>query len=115
MSTEHEYEQAADWAENDMTLKPRSATALRGSAAAELGRGLLSRATGGRPALDPSSCPGEHSRVRQVRVRQVRVRQVRVPADLGARLDEVARAQNRRVSEVMRDALADYISTHRAG
>lgn len=105
MSTEQDYDTAAEWAENDMTLTPGSTTAGRGTAAADLGRGLLERATGGRPALDPAAGPGHRSRVRQVRV----------TADLGAGLDAVARAQNRRVSDVMRDALTDYISTHRAG
>lgn len=105
MSTEQDYDAAAEWAEKDMTLAPGSTTALRGTAAADLGRGLLERATGGRPALDPAAGPGHRSRVRQVRV----------PADVGAGLDALARAQNRRVSDVMRDALTDYISTHRAG
>lgn len=105
MSTEQEYDAAAQWAENDMILTQRSATAVRGAAAADLGRGLVERATGGRPALDRAAGPGHRSRVRQVRV----------PADLGAGLDAVARAQNRRVSEVMRDALAEYITTHPAG
>jgi len=89
----------------DMSLARGLTTALRGTAAADLGRGLLERATGGRPALDPAAGPGHRSRVRQVRV----------PADVGAGLDALARAQNRRVSDVMRDALTDYISTHRAG
>lgn len=105
MSTERDYDAAAEWAEKDMTLTPGSTTALRGTAAAELGRGLLERATGGRPALDPAAGPGHRSRVRQVRV----------PADVGAGLDALARTQNRRVSDVMRDALTDYINTHRAG
>lgn len=105
INTEQQYDAAADWAETEMTLKPGSATALRGRAAADLGRGLVARATGGRPALDPSATPGEHSRVRQVRL----------PADLGGSLDALARAQNRRVSDIMRDALADYVNTHRAG
>ncbi len=105
MSTERDYDAAAERAEKDMTLTPGSTTALRGTAAADLGRGLLERATGGRPALDPAAGPGHRSRVRQVRV----------PADVGAGLDALARAQNRRVSDVMRDALTDYISTHRAG
>ncbi len=105
MDSDEEYDAAADWAEKEMTLKPSSATAPRGTAAADLGRGLIARATGGRPALDPSAYPGKHSRVRQVRL----------PADLAGRLDALARAQNRRVSDLMRDALADYISTHPAG
>lgn len=104
MNSEQQYDAAADWAEKEMTLTSGSATALHGTAAADLGRGLVARATGGRPALDPSAYPGKHSRVRQVWL----------PADLAGSLDALARAQNRRVSDLMRDALADYVSTHRA-
>ncbi len=104
MSTERDYQTAADWAEADMTLTPGSVTALRGTAAADLGRDLLRRATGGRPSIDPAAGPGQHSRTRQVRV----------AADLDSALDAVAHAQHRRVSDVMRDALTDYIATHRA-
>ena len=104
MSTDPDYSAAADWAEHDMTLTPGSPTALHGSAAADLGRDLLRRATGGRPSIDPAAGPGQHSRTRQVRV----------AADLDSALDAVAYAQHRRVSDVMRDALIDYISTHQA-
>ncbi len=43
-STEKDCQQAAEWAEHDMTVKPASATALRGEAAATFGRDLLERA-----------------------------------------------------------------------
>jgi len=104
MSTDRDYQAAADWAETDMSLTPGSPTALRGPAAGDLGRDLLRRATGGRPSIDPAAGPGERSRTRQVRV----------AADLDTALDAVAHAQHRRVSDVMRDALTDYITTHQA-
>jgi len=104
MNSDKEYYAAADWAEKEMTVKPGSATALRGTAAADLGRRMVARSTGGRPVLDPSAYPGKYSRVRQVRL----------PSDLAGSLDALARAQNQRLSDLMRDALTDYVSTHRA-
>jgi len=104
MNSDKEYYAAADWAEKEMTLKPGSMAALQGTAAADLGRRMVARSTGGRPALDPSANLGKHSRVRQVRL----------PSDLAGSLDALAHVQNRRVSDLMRDALADYVSTHRA-
>ncbi|MGQ0467662.1 MAG: ribbon-helix-helix protein, CopG family [Sporichthyaceae bacterium] len=102
---EQDYLQAADWAETDMALKPESRTALRGPAAAEHGRALLERATGGRPPLDPDAAPGQHSPVRQVRL----------PADLNEQLDAVAAAEHRRPSDVIRSALAEYLANRSAG
>lgn len=100
--SEQDYDQAAEWAEHDMTLKPGSTTARRAAAAAERGRELLERATGGRPPLDPNAAPGQHSPVRQVRL----------PADLNEQLDVVAAAEHRRPSDVIRSALVDYLATH---
>ena len=100
MTTKKDYDAAADWAEHDMTLKADSATALHGQSAAEHGRAALARATGGRPALDPSAEPGVHARPRQVRL----------PAEANTRLDEVAAMQHRKPSAVMRDAILAYLS-----
>lgn len=100
--TEEDYAQAAEWAEDDMALKPASTTALRGPAAAAHGRELLERATGGRPPLDPAAAPGQHSPVRQVRL----------PADLNDQLTAVAAAEHRRPSDVIRSALAEYLAGH---
>lgn len=104
----------ATWAEHDMVLAKDSPTALRGEAAAAYGRALLEnalggpeavqRAVGGRPPLDPGAEPGRHARKRQVRL----------PADLDAALDTLAAAQQRRASDVLRDALTDYVATHPA-
>lgn len=100
--SEQNYEQAADWAEQRMTLKAGSTTALRGPAAAERGRALLDRAGGGRPPLDPNATPGQHSPVRQVRL----------PAEVNDQLTARAAAEHRRPSDVIRSALADYLAAH---
>lgn len=65
------YHQLADWAENDMELKPDSPTALRGAAASAHARAMfeaagvdvaeLNKLIGGRPRLDPAAAPGTHS------------------------------------------------------
>lgn len=95
----------ADWAEREMTLKPNSATALRGSAAAEFGRATIERALGGRPSIDPHARPGQHSPVRQVRL----------PAEVNEQLAAVAAAEHRRPSDIIRSALVDYFATHATG
>lgn len=100
--SEQDYEQAADWAEQRMTVKVGSTTALRGPAAAEPGRALLERAGGGRPPLDPNATPGQHSPVRQVRL----------PADLNDQLTVRAAAEHRQPSDVIRSALVDYLAAH---
>lgn len=102
MTTEKDYQQAAEWAERDMTLKPASTTALRGAAAATHGRELLERATGGRPSIDPKARQGQHSPVRQVRL----------PTDVNEQLAAVALAEHRSPSDVIRAALVDYLATH---
>ena len=38
---EKDARELADWAEHEMTLKPKSRTALRGAAAAEVGEGTI--------------------------------------------------------------------------
>lgn len=105
MTRDHDYEAAADWAENKMTLKRNSGTALRGAAAAEHGRAALARATGGRPSIDPDAGVGQHSPRRQVRLATTVDRQLQV----------VAASQHRSVSAVLRDAVAEYLSTHPIG
>lgn len=99
---EQDYRLVADWAEHEMQLMPTSSTALRGAAAAEHGRAALERASGGRPSIDPRAEPGKHARKRQVRL----------PADVDQRLAALAAAQKRSASEVMRDALTEYLSSH---
>lgn len=100
MTKPKDYRAAADWAEQEMTLTDSSATALRGEEAAAHGRRELERALGGRPSIDPAAAPGQHARVRQVRL----------PADVNRRLEQLAGSQHRRPSDVMRDALAEYLT-----
>ncbi|MBM4636121.1 hypothetical protein GS482_30270, partial [Rhodococcus hoagii] len=57
-SKKKNYDEAADWAEHEMTLPENSKTARRGAAAAEAGRALLARAHAGRPSLDPQGQAG---------------------------------------------------------
>ncbi len=100
MTTDEQYQAAADWAENSMIVNSRSASALHGDAAAGHGRAALERATGGRPSIDPAAQRGKHSRVRQVRL----------PADLDPKLDQRAALQHTRPSQIMREALQAYLA-----
>jgi len=116
MRSEQDYQAAADWAEHEMDLsRATGGTVHRGAAAAAHGRALLEQAAGGpaeldkalrgRPSIDPDAVPGEHSRVRQVRL----------PAAQNDQLDALAASEGRRPSAVIRDAVAEYLTTHRAG
>jgi len=91
-STEKDCQQAAEWAEHDMTVKPASATALRGEA-------------GGRPSIDPKASTGQHSPVRQVRL----------PAEVNDQLAALAHTEHCSPSDIIRAALAEYIAAHTAG
>jgi hypothetical protein len=102
--TEKDYDAAAEWAEHDMALPENSRSALRGEVAAEFGRDLIERSRGGRPSVDPDAGPGEKSPVRQVRLPRA------VDNDLVA----LAASQHRNLSEVMREAIVEYLTTHRA-
>ena len=102
MTTEKDYQAAADWAEHEMTLKPNSRTARRGAIAADYGREVVERASGGRPSIDPNADPGQHARKRQVRL----------SAEIDQRLTALASAQQRSASEIMREALTDYLQGH---
>lgn len=103
-NTEKDFDAAAKWAERDMTLSKSSTTARRGEDAATYGKSVLERALGGRPSIDPQAAPGQHSKVRQVRL----------PQAINEQLDAVARQQHRRTSDVMREALSEYLATHAA-
>ncbi|HEY3556335.1 MAG TPA: hypothetical protein VGL05_02660 [Kribbella sp.] len=102
--TEKDYDAAAEWAEHDMSLPENSRTALRGQAAAEFGRELIERSRGGRPSIDPDAGPGENSPVRQVRL----------PRSLDNDLVAFAEVNHRNLSEVMREAITEYLSAHKA-
>ena len=98
----------------DIQPAGRRSSTKRGSAAAEHGRAALEaalrspatveRAMGGRPPLDPSSRRGQHAPARQVRL----------PASMNDQLAELAAAEGRKPSEIIREALATYLNTHRA-
>jgi len=109
--TEDEWDAAAEWAEQvELTESPR--TALHGEEAAAYGRAMMEaalggaaqveRAIGGRPPLTPNARAGQHARKRQVRL----------PAALDAALNDLAAAEGRRASDVLRDALTDYVAAH---
>lgn len=89
-------------------------SALLGDEAAAEGRSLLeqclggpeglARALGGRPSLTPAAPPGHRSPVRSLRL----------PRELSLQLDAQARREGRRPSDVIRDALVEYLDGHRA-
>jgi hypothetical protein len=110
-----EQEQAlVEWAAGDVRPAGRRPNARRGSAAAEHGRAVLEavlgsaatvdKAMGGRPPLDPSARRGQHAPVRQVRL----------PVSMNEQLTELAAAEGRKPSEIIREALAAYLNAHRA-
>ena len=101
MANAKDYQAAADWAEHAMTLKPGSATALRGDDAAKRGREVLAKALGGRPSIDPDAKPGQHARVRQVRV----------STEVDARIEVLAADRHVKASDIIREALAAYLAT----
>lgn len=101
--TKKDYDAAARWAEDEMELKSGSGSAVRGQAAAALGRELVERSRGGRPALDSDAARGEESPARQVRL----------PRKMSERVDALAKLQHRKPSEVMRDAIGEYLDAHK--
>jgi hypothetical protein len=104
MTKETDYEALSAWAENEMTLRPNSTTAKHGPAAAQAGRELLERVgAGGRPSLSGEDEPGASPR-----------RQVRLPRTLSQRVDALAKKQHRTASDVMREAVEDYVRAHSA-
>jgi len=105
-STEKDCQQAAEWAEHDMTVKPASATALRGEAAATSGRDLLdsSSRTWRTPVDRPEGATSSGE-----------VRQVRLPAAVNDQLAALAHTEHCSPSGIIRAALAEYIAAHTAG
>lgn len=101
--SEKDFDAAAEWAEHDMALKPDSESSLRGQEAASFGRELVERSQGGRPSIDPEATPGEKSPIRQVRL----------PRALNADLDAFARNHHRNASDVLREALSEYLAAHK--
>lgn len=101
--SEKDYDAAAEWAEHDLTLKRDSGTSLRGHEAATFGRELVEHSQGGRPSIDPDAAPGEKSPIRQVRL----------PRALNADLDTFAKNHHRNASDVVREALSEYLAAHK--
>jgi Ribbon-helix-helix protein, copG family len=101
-----------EWAEGDIRPDFTHPSSLHGAEAAASGRALmeaalggpeaLTRALGGRPHLDPAARPGTRSPVRNVRL----------PQQMSEQLDRLAQAQGRNASDVIRDALTSYLTTH---
>lgn len=99
-----DYDELAEWAEHDMTLPKDSATAKRGDDAAATGKALLERVGAGRPSL------AQDAGISGVSPK----RQVRLPQPLSNKLDELAQRQHRKPSELMREAVEEYIQKHSA-
>lgn len=94
----------AEWAASEAAeIRADDPGVLRGDAARAASRALLERAGAGRPALDPNQPKGAVSPRRQVRL----------PDQLNAKVDAIARQQNRTPSAVMRDAIEAYVNTHK--
>ncbi|RIJ71021.1 hypothetical protein D1871_15990 [Nakamurella silvestris] len=113
MRTEQEYAELAEWAETVDPAAIKGGTVRRGKAAATHARALLEAAAGGpeqlrqavgRPSIDPQAAPGQQSRVRHVRL---------AGADDQA-IDDIAAAQNRTPSAIIRDAVAEYVKAHKS-
>jgi hypothetical protein len=104
VSDKDRYDALADWAEHDMTVAPGDATIRRGAAAAEFGREMLERAGVGRTRLDPTEVVAGRSPRRQVRL----------PQALSDGVDQLAAAQGRAASEVMREAISDYLARNQS-
>ncbi|WP_433014517.1 ribbon-helix-helix domain-containing protein [Kribbella sp. CA-294648] len=101
--SEKDYDAVAEWAEHDMTLARDAEKGLCGQEAAAFGRELVERSQGGRPSIDPDAAPGEKSPIRQVRL----------PRALNADLDAFARNHHRNASDVLREALSEYLAAHK--
>lgn len=90
------YNRLADWAQSDAPVIHPS-RGISGDAAAAAGADLLRRA--GRPSLEESGATSPR-------------RQVRLPESLSKRVDALAEADGRTPSELMREAIADYVDAH---
>lgn len=109
------HRQMADWAENEMELKPNSPTALRGADAAAHARamfeaagidvGELNRMIGGRPSLDPNAAPGAHSPKLNFRV----------PEPVSEALTAQATTLGLSTSALARKILTEWLNSHQPG
>ena len=76
---------------------------VRFESAEELAQFIVNAHPVGRPNLGEDRAAGRGRSPR---------RQVRLPQDLNTRLDAYARAQETTVSDIIRDALTDYLDAH---
>lgn len=94
------YDKLADWAESDeREIHPKKGQS--GAESQRATRELLRRAAG-RPSVDPNAEPGAHAPRRQVRL----------PRELSDRVDDLARQENRSPSDLMRDAINQYVAAN---
>ena len=112
-TTAAERDQAAErWAEGEMTLPARSASALRGDAAAAHGRAMLEDALGGPEAVD-AAVRGRKTLGTDRPAGRSPKRQATLPEELdqrGLAFIEAGGAQD--YSALMRTALAEYLDHH---
>ena len=103
---------AARWAEQEMTLPQRSATALRGAAAAAHGRSLLEDALGG-PEAVAAAVRGRKTLGTDRPAGRSPKRQATLPAELDQRALAFVRSGGAHdYSTLMRTALAEYLDHH---
>ena len=98
MIDQDRYDKLADWAESDdREIHPEKGES--GAASQTATRELLRRA-GGRPSVDPHAEPGAHAPRRQVRL----------PRELSDRVDALAKQEKCSASDVMREAISQYVT-----
>lgn len=103
---------AARWAEQEMILPARSATALRGEAAAAHGRSLLEDAMGGPEAVE-RAVRGRKTLGRHRPAGRSPKRQATLPEELDRRgLAFIEAGGAHDYSALMRTALAEYLDHH---
>lgn len=95
---QNHYNKLADWAESDeREIHPENGES---GAVSQGATQELLRHAGGRPSVDPNAEPGSHAPRRQVRL----------PRTLSDRVDDLARRDNRSASDLMREAIAEYVA-----
>lgn len=109
------YRRMAEWAENEMELKPDSTTALRGGDAAAHARAMfeaagldvadLNKVIGGRPSLDPDAAPGTRSPKLNFRV----------PAPVNQALTAQAGVLGMSTSALARKIIEEWLNAHQPG
>ncbi|MBA3019649.1 ribbon-helix-helix domain-containing protein [Propionicimonas sp.] len=99
-----------DFAENLTARDFAGTTAHTGEQATTLGRALLENALGGPEGVDKAL--GGRPSLSTAGISPSRT--VRLPRDLDSALINLARAEGRKPSAIVRDAVADYLAQHHA-